>query len=255
VYLKDEKALEEFLMEAALADAVVQLANGTQIAGADLESLIAKCRDFNHLIQAVSRRAPLAILEPAALCGLLSRALWQNEAELKKRVTMLEQRMNNQPMLAGQRWEGIVEGKTIGVKRTVRGVVEKLSIDENIFASPETAELEKLCADLGEVFSGTATYSRKQGDIRVSDPSALFNAVMDAGKKGASVQRFKGLGEMNADQLWETTLDKDARTLLRVTVKHAEEADNVFGTLMGELVEPRRDFIVENALKVVNLDI
>ena len=163
--------------------------------------------------------------------------------------------MNNQPMLAGQRWEGVVEGKTIGVKRTVRGVQEKLAIDENIFASPETAELEKLCTELGEVFNGAATFSRKQGDIRTADPSALFAAVMEAGRKGSSVQRFKGLGEMNAEQLWETTLDKDARTLLRVTVKHAEEADNVFGTLMGELVEPRRDFIVENALKVVNLDI
>jgi DNA gyrase subunit B len=255
VYLKDEKALEEFLMEAALTDATVLLANGAQRAGADLKDLISKCRNFSHLIQAISRRAPAAILEPASLCGLLSRALWQNEAELKKRVTMLEQRMNNQPMLAGQRWEGVVEGKTIGVKRTVRGVQEKLAIDENIFASPETVELEKLCTELGEVFNGAATFSRKQGDIRTADPSALFAAVMEAGRKGSSVQRFKGLGEMNAEQLWETTLDKDARTLLRVTVKHAEEADNVFGTLMGELVEPRRDFIVENALKVVNLDI
>jgi DNA gyrase subunit B len=141
------------------------------------------------------------------------------------------------------------------VTRTRRGVEERYLLDEKLFMSREARELhthvDKLMAD----YAAPLTFSRKGIDMTVATPSELYNAVIEIGRKGTTINRFKGLGEMNPNQLWETTLDPSNRTLLRVEVKHAEDAEEVFTTLMGDIVEPRRDFIVNNALKVANLDV
>ena len=140
-------------------------------------------------------------------------------------------------------------------KRIVRGVAELRYVDGALARSAEARRLSGMTAGLKEIYSAPAQFARKERTARVFAPSDLLAAVMSEGEKGVTLQRYKGLGEMNADQLWETTLDPEARTLLRVDVKHIDEADEIFTKLMGDVVEPRRQFIQDNALSVFNLDI
>jgi DNA gyrase subunit B len=121
-------------------------------------------------------------------------------------------------------------------------------LDDLLLHAADARRLAERSAQLAEVFSGVATFTRRDRTTTVRGPLDLVNAVMDNGRRGLSIQRYKGLGEMNAEQLWETTLDVEARTLLQVKVNHADDADDMFTRLMGDLVEPRRDFIQENAL-------
>ena len=137
----------------------------------------------------------------------------------------------------------------------MRGVEAHYLLDEKLFMSKEARELHTRSAFIAQYFSQPATFVKKGVEVKVNSPHALYKAIMEAGRKGISIQRFKGLGEMNPGQLWETTLNTENRTLLKVEVRHAEDAEEVFATLMGDVVEPRRDFIINNALKVENLDV
>jgi DNA gyrase subunit B len=139
--------------------------------------------------------------------------------------------------------------------RRVRGVQERHVIDGPLIKSAEARKLDALAAELQAVYMRTGSFAAKDKETAISSPTELFAAVLEAGRRGVTIQRYKGLGEMNPDQLWETTLDPEARTLLQVRINHADEADEIFATLMGDVVEPRRDFIQENALKVANLDV
>jgi DNA gyrase subunit B len=139
--------------------------------------------------------------------------------------------------------------------REVRGVMESHLIDGPFIASADALKLDRFANHLQEVYAKAATLKRKDTSIAVHGPSELLDAVMETGRKGLSMQRYKGLGEMNPDQLWETTLDTDTRTILQVKIKEGEDADDVFSRLMGDVVEPRRQFIQENALQVSNLDV
>ncbi len=156
-------------------------------------------------------------------------------------------------------WTGeavdLPEGRTFRFSRTLRSVTETHHIDSVLITTPEAIKLDSFAPGLQEIYSHPAILQRKDSEREITSPTMLLEAVYAAGRKGLSIQRYKGLGEMNPDQLWETTLDPDARTLRRVEIKDALEADEIFSTLMGEVVEPRRDFIQNNALKVVNLDV
>jgi len=139
--------------------------------------------------------------------------------------------------------------------RTVRGVTESRTLDGMALGSGEAKRLHAIHTSLSEVYTQAASFERKDRRTPVRSPSDLLDVVMIEGERGIGLQRYKGLGEMNAGQLWETTLDPEARTFLQVTVDHVDEADNIFSNLMGDLVEPRRDFIMANAHNVENLDI
>ena len=146
-------------------------------------------------------------------------------------------------------WTGAPgEAGSFVFSRVKRGVSERIVLDGLLLHAADARRLAARSKELAEIFSGRATYTRRDKATVVRGPIDLVNAVMDNGRKGLSIQRYKGLGEMNADQLWETTLDADARTLLQVKITHAEDAGDMFARLMGDLVEPRREFIQENAL-------
>lgn len=249
VYLKDNAAFEKYLTSSALEECVLTLSNGSQRAGEDLRNMVDRVKRFNSLIRSLSRRAPVNILQLAAVTGVFGQ-----EGSLDKKSRAITDRLN---LSSEDKWKTEVKNGTVILTRTVRGVVETVHLGETILQSPEAKEIDILGKELEEIyFSGkkSSTLKKKENEYEIKDPLQLWEAIESIGKKGATISRFKGLGEMNPDQLWETTLDPDSRTLMQVTIERAEEADEVFSTLMGDVVEPRREFIQENALNVQNLD-
>src|SRR4029079_17955526 len=158
------------------------------------------------------------------------------------------------PLERGWAGEPTPDGGLVFARR-LRGVNERHVIDGHLIKSAEARKLDALAGELQTVYLRTGTLAVKEKEIAVPSPTDLCAAVLEAGRKGVTIQRYKGLGEMNPDQLWETTLDPEARALLQVKINHADEADEIFAILMGDVVEPRRDFIQDNALKVANLDV
>ena len=243
VYLKDNAALEEYLVEAGTGNLVLTTAGGAR-SGADLKSLVDHARRMRALMAYVPRRYPAVVVEALALTGALaqadtaaadSTAAWLNAAETD-----------------GGRWTvSVSEDGGYHASRDWRGVTDHHIIDGAFLASPEGPRLAALAAVEAAAYAAPATL----GTFRITSPADLITAVLDAGRKGLAIARYKGLGEMNADQLWETTLDPAARTLLRVDVEEAADADDIFAKLMGDVVEERRAFIQENALNVANLDV
>lgn len=251
VYLKDEKSLQEYLIDGAL-DGTVLNANGEQRSGADLKNIILKTSDFIKLVKSLSRRMPWDIIQAAALAGAFTEDALGNESNAKKIADKLNSTIND-PVLGC--WEASInEEGDFEFTREVRGVTERQILGKTVLSCPEVAQINEIIKSIGDVFEGRVILKSKTEETVVSTPSLLFEAIMEAGRKGMSIQRFKGLGEMNPDQLWETTLDPDNRTLLQVKINDVDEAEEVFSTLMGGIVEPRRDFIQANALKVSNLD-
>ena len=152
-------------------------------------------------------------------------------------------------------WSGRVEAGGYVLTREVRGVRQAAILDAGLLASADARRLDEHARPLREAFAAPATFTRRGDPTTVSGPSELLEAVNAAGRKGVTFQRYKGLGEMNKDQLWETTLDREARSLLQVKIREVDEADDIFVKLMGDVVEPRREFIQDNALSVANLDV
>ncbi len=251
-YLKDDAALEEHLVAAGLEDAVLQTKGGKQVSGDALHALVKEAAQVSMDIQALAKRIPVHIIEAAALVDLFK--LGVNKEETLARLKGFEEKLN---MLAkdGGGWRVKLTAQGFDVSRTVRSVEEYYLLDEKLFMSKEARDLNAHAAHIAEYYKDAATFVRRGAETRVLSPHALYNAVMDAGRKGITIQRFKGLGEMNPEQLWNTTLDPAARTLLQVEIKHVEDAEHIFATLMGDVVEPRRDFIIKNALSVSNLDV
>ena len=242
-YLKNDEALEEYLLGTALDDAT--LAQGSNsFTGELLHERVKEAARLFGIMQAMSRRVPMYMVEAAALSNLFG------GGKLDGFVATL-----NGLAQDGGGWSAEKTENGINVSRTVRSVVEHVMLENKWLESREGQELSEAHALLMEQYSEPMNFTRKSASYDVRTPSELYNAVMESGRKGMSIQRFKGLGEMNPDQLWETTLDETKRTLLQVTVNDAAEAGEAFSTLMGDVVEPRRDFIQENALKVSNLDV
>ncbi|WP_448191673.1 DNA topoisomerase (ATP-hydrolyzing) subunit B [Azospirillum sp. sgz301742] len=255
-YLKDDRALEEYLIEAALSDLSVTLPDGLILHGDPLRDLVEKARSGRHHIDTLARKAGnLAVIEQASIVGGLSVALVNDAAKAAEVAGLVAGRLNAQDSEGGWRGEALPEGGYTLI-RSRRGVTHRHRLDGDLLKSAEARKLDAMAADLKRSFEQPSRAFEKQKELRaVTGPMALFEVVMELGRRGVTIQRYKGLGEMNPEQLWETTLDPTKRSLLQVRVNHADQAEEVFSTLMGDVVEPRREFIQENALKVSNLDV
>ncbi len=249
IYLKDQAAFDAQLLATALEGAVLSTESGQQRAGEDLAALARLPPTWKQQAESLSRHADLGVVEAAALAGAFAGE--GSEASVAKKV----EAYCNSALPTREHWQVEIARGALVLTRMVRGVQEKQEISAALRSGPEAKALHRLSADLTESFAGQhLTLTRKEESHTVRTPGELLDLLMSLGRKGATVSRFKGLGEMNAEQLWETTLDPEARTLLQVNVARAEEADAIFSTLMGDEVEPRRAFIQDNALKVENLD-
>ncbi len=250
-YLKDDRALEDYLLEKAVAAVRIAFADGRELAGEELAAAAEQLRQVASRIGRMAAEIPAAIIEQAALAGVLTpdgqRAL-EGAPELAARLDALAP-----PAERG--WKVSVDEAGIAMHRVVRGVAERQLITAAALRSAEARWLDERREALRADYAEPARVLGEASETVVRGPLAAFDRLIAQGRRNLSIQRFKGLGEMNPDQLWKTTLDPAVRTLLQVRVDDAEDAETVFSTLMGDVVEPRREFIVGNALKVANLDV
>ena len=256
VYLKDQRDLDTYLMEAGLKDAVLTLQDGSQLAGADLKDSAARATTAGRLIEQLGRRlGNRDVVEQAAIAGLLTAEMLGNA----EAAAYLARRLEGQASELEKGWQAGIEDTPNGpatiVSRQLRGITERYVIDRRLLMAPEVAELDAMAAHLQELYVHPATLRLGSNDSAIAGPLGLSQAIFQTGRKGAQISRYKGLGEMNPEQLWETTLDPSQRTLLQVSIEQEEDADNAFSTLMGEAVDQRREFIQKNALRVANLDV
>ncbi|HVI51038.1 MAG TPA: DNA topoisomerase (ATP-hydrolyzing) subunit B [Candidatus Sulfotelmatobacter sp.] len=255
VYLKDNRALENYLIDGGQNEAVLKLHGGAQSAGQDLRALADQARQVKSVLTNISRRVPMRVLEQVAIAGAFAASVLTDTAKGAEAAAYIAQRLDALESALEQGWQGsLLEGEGLLFTRTLRGVTESHLVDAAILRSPEGRKLDELSSSLQETYLHHGELVSKDKGIRITGPVSLLDAIMDAGRKGIAIQRYKGLGEMNPEQLWETTLDPNVRSLLQVKVNHIEDAEEVFSTLMGDVVEPRKDFIVQNALRVSNLD-
>lgn len=257
IYLKDDREMEDYLVRGGCDEAVLEQSDGEKIMGQDLINFVEKTMKARSLLTALSIKAPEKILEQMAIFGLFDAAVQQNKERLQTELNKLAVRLDTMEAEYDKGWKAeLLADGTISFNRTLRGVKEDHIIGQSIIDSAEAKLLNEMKDFLHENFAESAKLAAKSGgEKRIDGPVSLVDAVMGTGKKGITLQRYKGLGEMNPEQLWETTLDPEARSLLQVKIDHMEEADEVFSTLMGDVVEPRKEFIQENALNVINLDI
>ena len=256
VYLKDQKALDNYLVEAGLKEARLTGGEGLQFAGADLKEVVETAIAISRLVSSLARSdAAKSVIEQAAIAGVLKADMLGNADAADYVAKRLDQLAD--PLARG--WQGVVEetatGQQIVLRRTLRGIEERHVIDTKMVQSAEARQLDQQASHLQMVYAKAIEFDSSGKTQSITGPLHLADHVMSLGRKGAQVARYKGLGEMNPEQLWETTLDPDARSFLQVKVTEEEEADNAFSTLMGEAVEERRAFIQDNALKVSHLDI
>jgi DNA gyrase subunit B len=256
VYLKDQRDLDTYLMESGLKDAVLTSADGAQIAGPELTELVGRAVVISRIVETVGRQlGNREVIEQAAIAGLLNRSMLDNADAAAYLAKRLEARAA--PLEKG--WTGSVEttetGPAIVVQRRLRGISERYQIDARIVGTGEARRLDDDAEHLQKIYGRPAELRNGSNSVPLGGPSELAQLVFQTGRKGAQISRYKGLGEMNPSQLWETTLDPDQRILLQVTIDQEDDADNAFSTLMGEAVEERRNFIQENALRVANLDV
>ena len=242
-YLKNDAEMETFLTDEGVEGAELDLASGERMTGRDLMRLVQLCKTARQHIERLSTRAPSFAIEQAALSGLFGN---NPDPEATARRLDLYAEEGDGPWSGGKAEDGGLGGFMFW--RVKRSVSERIVLEDALLHALDARRLNETAPAMSEVFSGPATYRRKEKTAVVRGPLDLVAAVFDAGRKGLSIQRYKGLGEMNPEQLWETTLDVDARTLLQVRVSHADDADDMFSRLMGDLVEPRREFIQDNAL-------
>ena len=256
VYLKDDRALERHLTDSGTEDAVLIVHGGAQRSGGDLRQLVEHALVVRRLLRSVAARYNAAVVEQTAIAGALNPQFLEDPKKAQDAANYVAKRLDTLATEHERGWKGEpTPDGGLTFTRTVRGVTEVEVIDGRLMRSAEARKLDEQAKELQETYLSPAVFRRKGDERAVLSPTQLLDAVFQAGRKGLAIQRYKGLGEMNAEQLWETTLDPEARSLLQVRVAHADQADEVFSTLMGDEVEPRRDFIVEHALEVSNLDI
>ncbi len=250
-YLKDERALEDYLITAGLEDAVLRLATGEERAGSDLRKLVEDSRTIRNILQGLHSRYNRKVIEQAAIAGVLNPNVTNDKKTGAAAADYIAKRLDALEEETERGWKGKFDEAGFHFERMVRGVKDVAVIDQALLGSADARKLDDFAASLQQVYprpTPPAMLRRKDETIAIHGPVGLFEAVTAAGRKGASLQRYKGLGEMNPEQLWETTLDIDARSLLQVKVKEIDEANVLFDQLMGDEVEPRRQFIQENAL-------
>jgi DNA gyrase subunit B len=255
-YLKNERSLEDYLIEGGVNEASFRTEAGSVHAGQDLLDIVHQARDIVHQIETFDTRYSRRILEQAAIVGALDPEAVVDPARAVEIGNRIAQRLDLISDEVERGWTGEPDGQGGFVfTRTIRGVTERHEFDANLLASADARKMRQLIERTGGVFAGVATLVKKESSAQIYGPSSLYDTVAAAGRKGISLQRYKGLGEMNPEQLWETTLDPNIRTLLKVEIKEVDEANLLFSELMGDLVEPRREFIQDNALNVANLDV
>ena len=255
-YLKDDAALEDFLIEAGLGEAVLTLASGEQRSGPDLAELLTQARLIKSILSALPPKYPQFIIEQTAIAGALTPDILSKSELAEQSAQYIAARLNRMADEVERGWEGLPSGDGgLTFARELRGVREAFNIDGPLISSKDARALDELAPALQTVYLDPAKLTIKDRDIAINTPSQLLAAVLDQGRHGVALQRYKGLGEMNPEQLWQTTLDKDARSLLQVKVQDVAESNDLFEQLMGDVVEPRREFIQKNALAVTNLDI
>ncbi|MAM24149.1 MAG: DNA topoisomerase (ATP-hydrolyzing) subunit B [Rhodobacteraceae bacterium] len=253
VYLKDQAAMEDYLIGQGIEGAMLRQGNGEEISGQDLARVVDLARQMRRVLEAFPTHYPRHILEQAAIAGAFVPGAV--DANLQGVADKVADRLNLIALEYEQGWQGrITQDHGIRLARILRGVEEVRTLDGKLLRSGEAKRSGSFTQHLQEVYDLPAVLVRKDRSQLIHGPMDLLNAILAEGEKGLSLQRYKGLGEMNPDQLWETTLDPDARTLLQVKVDDMAEADDLFTKLMGDVVEPRREFIQQNALSVENLD-
>ena len=232
-------------------------ADGEQLAGEDLVAMVEQNRKAHSLMVNLSKNIPEKIIEQMAISGLFSASLRADAEAMKIQLDSFVNRLNSLEPEYERGWTAsLTETHEIQLERTLRGVTEKYVAELKFLESQEAQMLDEMRTFLNENFSAPCTLVSKQGiEKKIYGPVSLIDAIVAAGKRGITINRYKGLGEMNPEQLWETTLDPEARSLLQVKINQMEEANETFSTLMGDVVEPRKEFIQDNALNVVNLDI
>jgi len=254
-YLKDERALEDYLIETGLDDCVLKLSSGEDRKGRDLQALLEDARVIRGILNNLHSRYNRAVVEQAAIAGVLSPSVVGNVETANAAADYIAKRLDALADEVERGWSGrFTEGEGYVFERTVRGVRDVAVIDAALLSSAEARKLDEYAARLQEAYPRSAILRRKDSETPIHGPVSLFEAVIEAGRKGVTYQRYKGLGEMNPDQLWETTLDVNARSLLQVKIREVDAADDIFTKLMGDVVEPRREFIQDNSL-AANVDV
>ncbi len=255
-YLKDQTALEDYLISCGLDEASLTLANGEVRTGPDLLSVVEKARSLSTTLNGLHSRYNREVVEQAAIAGALNPETLHNREKAAEAAEYVARRLDILADEFERGWVGHVGADdSLVFERTVRGVKEVAFIDAALLGSADARKLDSQSAHLQEIYGKAATLRRKEAETMIRGPQAMLETMYAVGRKGISMQRYKGLGEMNASQLWETTLDPNVRTLLQVKIREADAADDIFTKLMGEEVEPRRAFIQDNALTVSNLDV
>jgi len=248
-YLKDERALEDSLIQSGLEESVFRLYSGEERAGADLRTLVEEARMIRNVLAGLHSRYNRQVVEQAAIAGVLHSPIFGDPEKAEQAASYIAVRLNALAEEIERGWEGhFSEGEGFRFERIVRGVKEVAIIDQALLNSADARKLDEHAPSLQAVYKRLGSLRRKGEETPIHGPVGLFEAILAAARKGITLQRYKGLGEMNPDQLWETTLDVEARSLLQVKVKEVDEADDLFTKLMGDIVEPRREFIQENAL-------
>ena len=225
------------------------LATGEDRAGADLRTLVEQARTIRNVLDGLHSRYNRTVVEQAAIAGVLNSEIFGDPEKATAAAPYIAKRLDALSEETERGWQGkFAEGEGFQFERTVRGVKEVAIIDQALLGSADARKLDEYATSLQAVYPRPGMFRRKDEETAIHGPVSLFEAVIAAGRKGISLQRYKGLGEMNPDQLWETTLDTNARSLLQVNVKEIDEADTLFDELMGDKVEPRRDLHPANAL-------
>ncbi|MBC2857664.1 DNA topoisomerase (ATP-hydrolyzing) subunit B [Stappia sp. 28M-7] len=255
-YLKDQEALENYLIDTGLEDCTLTLASGEVRSGHDLRDVVEKARAVAGILDGLHSRYDRDVVEQAAIAGALNPDVHDDPVRAAEAAAYIARRLDILADEFERGWEGkVLDNGDLVFERTVRGVREAATIDAALLGSADARKLDARTQNLQEVYVKAATLARKGSETAIRGPRALLDAVFVQGRKGIAMQRYKGLGEMNAEQLWETTLDPNVRSLLQVKVREADAADDIFTKLMGDDVDPRRAFIQENALAVANLDV
>jgi DNA gyrase subunit B len=253
VYLKDQASLDDYLIRQGTEGASFKLGSGEEITGQDLVRVVEEARQLKRVLDAFPTHYPRHILEQAAIAGAFVPGVV--DADLQGTADKVAKRLDQIALEYEKGWQGrITQDHGICLARILRGVEEVRTLDGPLLRSGEARKTGSFTQSLQDTYGTSAVLQRKDRNQMIYGPLGLLDTVLKEGEKGLSLQRYKGLGEMNPGQLWETTLDPDARTLLQVKVDDVAEADDIFTKLMGDVVEPRREFIQNNALSVENLD-
>tara|TARA_E500000178_G_C16835948_1_gene668320 strand:- start:14 stop:934 length:921 start_codon:yes stop_codon:yes gene_type:complete len=258
LYLKDEQELENFIIQDVINSSVLNLNNGNQISGNDLLDIYKKSFNVTKALDLLSQKniGFYKILEQSSISGILNPETFKSDLKIKESLDYLVKRLNFSESEYEKGWDASFDSaQNLLISRTVRDVKENFNIMFDDIKKGIYKNLDNVTDFLQENFLSNAELELQESKIVIKTPTELVTKMVELGKKGLTFQRYKGLGEMNPEQLWETTLDPQYRSLLRVSIEDAHEASNVFADLMGDDVDKRKEFIQVNAKRVSNLDI